>query len=79
MNGLGNEMDQEEIFSPDIISESPVGILKMYGTPILLVVEVWVKTGTSAFFESSMDDSANPQLKTTGLEVMERVISNQEV
>lgn len=75
MNGLGNEMDQEEIFTPDIISESPVGILKMYGTSILLVVEVWVKTGTSAFF----DDSTNPQLKTTALEVMERVISNQEV
>ena len=50
----------------------------MFGTPIVLVVEVWVKTGTSAFFESSMDDSTNPQLKTIGLEVMERV-SNQEV
>ena len=48
-------------------------------TPELLVVKVCVKTWTSAFFESSIDDSTNPQLKTTGLEVMERVISNQEV
>ena len=73
-------MDQEDIFTQEITSESPVGILKMCAYPALTpefqVVTVWVMTWTSAFFKSSMEDSNNPQLKITGLEVMERVISN---
>lgn len=84
MNGLGNKMDQEDIFTPDIILESPVGILKVYGTPspnprASSCEGSALRPRHLHFFESSMDDSTNPQLKTTGLEVMERVISNQEV